>query len=93
MAEKPFYTVKEAAESLGLAEATIRRAISRGVLPSQKRGARLNLIAPDDVERYRHERLGNQGWAKRRAPGYTPSEMALRVRDYRARKRAVQKVK
>jgi excisionase family DNA binding protein len=88
MPRKRFYTVKEAAQALGLAESTIRRAISRGVLPARKIGARLNIIEPADVERYRQERLGNQGWAWRRAPDYQPSRMALWARNYRARKKA-----
>ncbi len=88
MPRKRFYTVKDAAQALGLAESTIRRAISRGVLPAHKIGARLNVIEPADVERYRQERLGNQGWVWRRAPDYQPSRMALWARDYRARKKA-----
>lgn len=87
MTSETFYTVKEAAQTLGLAEATIRRAISRGVLPAKKKGVSRNLIDVDDIERYRQERLGTQGWDKRRDPNYEPSETALRVRNYRARKK------
>ncbi|HZU01674.1 MAG TPA: helix-turn-helix domain-containing protein [Ktedonobacteraceae bacterium] len=87
MPRKRFYTVKEAAQALGLAESTIRRAIARGVLPARKIGARLNIIAPDDVERYRQERLGNQGWVWRRAPDYQPSRMAVWARNYRTRRK------
>ena len=71
-----------------MTESTIRRAISRGVLPARKIGARLNVIEPADVERYRQEHLGNQGWVWRRAPDYQPSRMALWARNYRARKKA-----
>lgn len=90
MPRKRFYTVREAAQALGLAESTIRRAISRGTLAAQKIGQRLNIIDPTEVERYRQERLGTQGWAWRRAPDYHPSPRAKWAKEYRARKKAVQ---
>ncbi len=86
--ERGFYTIQEAAGELGLAESTLRRYISDGVIRSDKIGARLNVIPVDELERYRHDRLGGRGWADRRAPGYQPSPMAQRARDYRARKKA-----
>ncbi|HEY4385938.1 MAG TPA: helix-turn-helix domain-containing protein [Ktedonobacteraceae bacterium] len=90
MPRKRFYTVREAAQTLGLAESTVRRAISQGTLAAQKIGQRLHIIDPADVERYRQERLGTQGWAWRRAPDYRPGPGAKWAKEYRARKKAAQ---
>jgi len=86
--DEGFYTIREAAVELGLAESTLRRYISESVIRANKIGARLNVIPVAELERYRRERLGGQGWAKRRAPGYEPSPMARWAKDYRARKKA-----
>lgn len=81
-----FYTIEEAAAALGIAASTVRRAIQNGAIRASKIGGRLNAIAPVEVERYRQERLGRQGWDKRRAPEYRPSRGAQWAKDYRARK-------
>lgn len=49
-------TVAQAAESLGMADASVRRAILRGDIKARRVGARLLVIAPDEVERYKRER-------------------------------------
>ncbi|HZR40044.1 MAG TPA: helix-turn-helix domain-containing protein [Ktedonobacteraceae bacterium] len=85
--KRRFYTVKEAAVELGLTESTIRSAIHNGKIEAHKIGARLNIIDHIEVERYRQERLGTQGWDKRRAPEYRPSRMAQWAKNYRARKK------
>ncbi len=85
--EQGFYTVKEAAAVLGITESTIRRAIQNGAIRADKFGARLNTTTPAEVERYRQERLGRQGWDKRRAPEYRPSRGARWAKEYRARKK------
>jgi len=88
--ERNFYTVQEAADVLGVTADTIRRAIFDETLHAEKIGPRLSAIAPDEIERYRKEHLGKQGWDKRREPGHEPSERALYMRKYRARLRPEQ---
>ncbi len=88
--ERNFYTVQEAADALGVTADTIRRAIFDGTLRAEKIGSRLSAIAPDEIERYRSDHLGKQGWDKRREPGHEPSERALYMRKYRARLRTEQ---
>ena len=88
--ERGFLTVREAAETLGLTQSAIRRAIFDGTMEAEKIGRRLNVIAPEAVDRYRREHLGRKGWDKRRDPGLQPSPRALEGRAYRARKRAAQ---
>jgi excisionase family DNA binding protein len=68
-----YYTTKEAADELGLAHGTMRDAVRRGVIAAKK-VARRSLIPAAEVERYRAEHLGQLGWDKRKAPGYTPNE-------------------
>jgi excisionase family DNA binding protein len=70
-----YYTTKEAAEKLGIQHATLRGAVARRRiavrrLPEMRR----NLIAEDELERYRHEVAGTKGWTARKRPGYTPDE-------------------
>ena len=48
-------SAREAAQSLGVSERTVRRAIARGELPAAKR-AGVYRIAPDDLARYRARR-------------------------------------
>ncbi len=88
MTRRRFYTVKEAAAKLGLAESTIRCAICSGVLRAQKIGLRLNVITVGEVERYRQERWGTRGWDKRKARDYQPSRGAQWAKDYRHRKKS-----
>lgn len=54
-------TLAAAAESLGVADATLRQAIARGALTAEKMGARLWVVTPAEVERYRAENLGRRG--------------------------------
>jgi excisionase family DNA binding protein len=64
-------TTAEAAEALGLSQGTIKLAITRGTLKARK-VSRINMITPEDLEEYRREHLGKQGWDKRKDPGYQP---------------------
>jgi excisionase family DNA binding protein len=64
-------TTAEAAQALGLTQPTIKLAIIRGKLKAH-RVSRINMIAPEDLEEYRREHLGQQGWGKRREAGYEP---------------------
>jgi excisionase family DNA binding protein len=82
------HTVEQAAALLGLTAGTVRDLVARGRLRSRKIGKRLHLIHDDEIERYRREHLGKQGWDKRRALDYTPSRMAVWAKEYRARRQA-----
>jgi excisionase family DNA binding protein len=64
-------TTAEAAEALGLSQGTVKLAITRGTLKARK-VSRINMITPEDLEEYRREHLGKQGWEKRRETGYAP---------------------
>jgi excisionase family DNA binding protein len=64
-------TTAEAAEALGLSQGTVKLAITRGTLKARK-VSRINMITPEDLEEYRREHLGKQGWDKRREAGYEP---------------------
>jgi excisionase family DNA binding protein len=64
-------TTAEAAEVLGLSQGTVKLAITRGTLKARK-VSRINMITSEDLEEYRREHLGRQGWEKRREPGYVP---------------------
>jgi hypothetical protein len=64
-------TTAETAEALGLSQGTVKLAITRGTLKARK-VSRINMIAPEDLEEYRREHLGKQGWDKRREVGYEP---------------------
>jgi len=52
-------TIPEAAASLGLAPATLRRQIANGALRAHKIG-RDWWVWPEEVEKYRHEHLGKR---------------------------------
>jgi excisionase family DNA binding protein len=86
-----YYTTAEAAEILGLSPGSVRGAVTRGVLKAE-RIARRSLIAAVEVERYRQEIQGTQGWEKRREPGYTPNEKQRKYQQayYQRRKAARQ---
>ena len=64
-------TTAEAAQALGLSQATIKLAITRGTLKAVK-VSRINMITPEALEEYRREHLGKQGWDKRKDPSYAP---------------------
>ena len=39
-------------------------------------------ITPEELDRYRAEHIGRQGWDKRKAEGYAPSKVAQYMKDY-----------
>lgn len=61
MTEGDMLTLAEAAESLGVTDATLRQAVARGALAAEKMGARLWVTTRAEVERYRVENLGRRG--------------------------------
>ena len=70
-----YYTTKEAAEKLGIQHATLRGAVARGRIAVKRLPElRRNVIAEDELERYRREVAGTRGWTARKRPGYTPDE-------------------
>ena len=81
-----YYTVREAAERLGVAPGSVHAAIRRGTLIGEKKGPRLMVIDRAELDRYQREHHGGQGWEKRKAPDYAPSKMAQWAKDYRARR-------
>lgn len=83
-----YYTVGQAAAELGMAPGGVWSAIRRGALTAETIGPRVTIIARDELERYRREHQGGQGWEKRKAPDYEPSKMAGWAKDYRARRKA-----
>lgn len=62
--ERVEYTVDEAAEALGLSPQTVRDQIRRGRITSRVVGKRVNVIAREEVARYRLENLGRVGRPK-----------------------------
>jgi hypothetical protein len=83
-------TLAQAADELDVDPATLRLAIRNGKLEAEKLGPRVTMVTHEEVERYRRENHGKQGWAKRKDPDYTPSPMAIWARNYRARKRSTE---
>lgn len=87
-------TVEEVAARLGLHPSSVHKLINEGRLQARKiygartQKARLNLISPDEVERYRSEHLGKGAWQRRRDPDYQPSPSAKYQRERRARLKA-----
>jgi excisionase family DNA binding protein len=71
----PFLTALAAAERLGVAERTIRRAIARGDLPAVKRAGSFQ-IALADLERYRHSRARSGGVAQPATPSHQAVPLA-----------------
>jgi len=67
MITKEWYTTEEAARELGLAPSTLRGAAKRGVLRVHVVAPRVRAITREELERYRRERLGKNGWSARRA--------------------------
>jgi excisionase family DNA binding protein len=83
-----YYTTREAAEELGLAHATVKDGVRRGVIAATT-VARRSLIPAAEVERYRAERLGQRGWDKRKQPDYVPtSKQRVYQQAYYQRKKA-----
>jgi excisionase family DNA binding protein len=60
-------TVDEAAAELGLSPITVRSAIRRGQLASQKLSS-MHLVSPAALERYRREHAGKGPWLNRTPP-------------------------
>ncbi len=65
MDNRTLYTTAEAAGQLGIAPGTLRNAIQRKRLHVVQINPRLHLIEASEIERYRHEILGQRG-------GYRP---------------------
>jgi excisionase family DNA binding protein len=68
-----YYTTKEAAEILGLTHAAVKHAVWRGAIGAEQI-ARRHLIPLAEIERYRREVQGRQGWEKRKQPDYQPNQ-------------------
>ena len=67
-----YYSTKEAAEILGLTHAAVKHAVWRGAIQAEQL-ARRHLIPLAEIERYRREVQGTQGWDKRKQPDYQPN--------------------
>ena len=68
-----------------------RDAVRRGALKAEH-VARRSLIPEAEIERYRTEVQGTQGWARRKEPGYTPNTKQRKYQQayYQRRKAARQ---
>ena len=84
-----YYTTTEAARELGVQPGAVRDAVARGAIAVRHvEEIDRNLIALQDLERYRAERAGQQGWAARKDPTYQPTDSrAAYFREYRRRRR------
>ena len=86
-----YYTTKEAAEILGLTHAAVKHAVWRGAIQAEQI-ARRHLIPLAEVERYRKEVQGRQGWEKRKQPDYQPNQKQRQYqRAYYQRKKAARR--
>src|SRR5437763_14213139 len=86
-----YYTTKEAADLLGLSQSAMQNAVRRGVLKVE-RLPRRTLIHAAEIERYREEVQGTQGWEKRKQPDYTPNTKQRTYQQaYYQRKKAAHK--
>jgi len=56
-----YYTVQEAAHTLGVTRQNIHAAINKGTLAALRMAPRVTLITRESVERYRLEHLGRPG--------------------------------
>ena len=68
-----YYSTKEAAEMLGLSHAAVKHAVWRGAIQAEQI-ARRHFISAAEIERYRREVQGRQGWEKRKQPDYQPNQ-------------------
>jgi excisionase family DNA binding protein len=77
-----YLTVKEAAAELGLSASALRSAINYGSLRPVRldKTSRTNLIAREEVERYRREHKGRRG--KRMLPDEALTEKQRKQRAY-----------
>jgi len=84
-----YYTTTEAAHELGVQPTSLRKVVANGTIAVryvEELGR--NLIAADELERYRAERAGQKGWTTRKDPSYQPTNSrAAYFRAYRQRKR------
>ncbi len=84
-----YYTTNEAAHELGVQPNSLRTVVAHGTIAvryMEELGR--NLIATDEVERYRAEHTGQKGWTTRKDPSYQPTNSrAAYFREYRRRKR------
>ena len=83
-----YYTTNEAARALGVQPNSLRTVVANGTIAvryMEELGR--NLIAADELERYRSEHAGQRGWATRKDPSYQPTtSRAAYFREYRRRK-------
>ncbi len=84
-----YYTTTEAARELGVQPGAVRDAVARGAITVRHvEEIDRNLIALQELERYRSEHAGQQGWTTRKDPSYQPTNSrAAYFRAYRQRKR------
>ena len=75
-----YMTVAQAAKELGLTPTGLRTAVSEGRIKTVALHKRTNLIAREEVERYRREHLGKRG--KRMQPDDALSEQQRKQRAY-----------
>jgi hypothetical protein len=84
-----YYTTTEAAHELGVQPTSLRKVVANGTIAvryMEELGR--NLIAADELERYRVERAGQKGWTTRKDPSYQPTNSrAAYFREYRRRRR------
>jgi Helix-turn-helix domain len=73
-------SVARAAGELGISPAAIRDAIRRGTITPVRVDGRTNMIAREEVERYRREHLGRRG--KRMQPAGALTEQQRKQRVY-----------
>jgi excisionase family DNA binding protein len=75
-----FMTVAQAARELGLTPTGLRTAVSEGRIKTVALHRRTNLIAREEVERYRREHLGRRG--KRPQPPEVLTEQQRKQQAY-----------
>ncbi len=82
-APETLLSLRDAAAALGLRPATVKQDILRGQLAAVRvpcgNATRL-YVAPSEIDRYRRESLGVQGWDKRRGPAPPASPDVSRAR-------------